>query len=65
MASRRRLFRQDKRKSENTETTEENIGQSKLSNHKLWVVDTFQKRMNLADVAIKQQPSKFINSKSW
>ena len=28
-------------------------------------VDTFQKRMNLADVAIKQQPSKFINSKRW
>ena len=63
MTSRRRLFRQDKRKSGNTETTEKNIGQSKPSTHKLRVVDTFQKRMNLADVAIKQQPSKFINSK--
>ena len=62
MASRRRLFRQDKRKSGNTETTEKNIGQSKLSNHKLRIVDIFQKRMNLADVAIKQQPSKFNRS---
>ena len=26
---------------------------------------TLQKRMNLADVAIKQQPLKFINSKRW
>ena len=63
MASRRRLSRQDKRKTGNTETTEKNIGQRKLSNHKLRVVDTFQKRINLANVAIKQQPSKFINSK--
>ena len=39
-----------------------NIGQSKLSNHKLRIVDIFQKRMNLADVAIKQQPSKFNRS---
>ena len=65
MASRRRLFRQDKRKSGNTERTEKNIGQIKLSNHKRRVVDTFQKIMNLADVAIKQEPSPFINSKCW
>ena len=62
-ASRRRLFRQNKRKSGNAETTEKkNIGQSKLSNHKLRLVDIFQKRMNLADVAIKQQPSTFNRS---
>ena len=59
MTSRRRLFRQDKRKGGNSETTEKNIGQSKLSNHKLRIVDAFQKRINLADVAIKQQPWKF------
>ena len=47
-----RLFRQDKRKSGNTETTKKNIRQSKLSNHKLRVVDVFEKRMSLVDVAI-------------
>ena len=52
-------------RSGNTETTEKIIGQRKISNHKLRVVGTFQKRMNLADVAIKQQPSKFIHSKRW
>ena len=41
------------------ERKEKNIGQSRMSNHKLGVVYTFQKRMNRADVAIKQQPSKF------
>ena len=59
MAWRRRLLPQGKRKSGNTETTDKIIGQSKIPNNKLRVVDTFQKRMNLADIAIKQQPSKF------
>ena len=38
-----------KEKVEIQKQLKKNIGQSKLSNHKLRVVDTFQKRMNLAD----------------
>lgn len=44
------------------------IGQTKMSDYKLWVVDTFQKGMSLAkrlltNFATKQQLWKFINSK--
>ena len=56
------FFVKTKEKVEMQKQLKKNIGQSKLSNHKLRLVDIFQKRMNLADVAIKQQPSKFNRS---
>ena len=36
-----------------------------MFNNKLPVVDLFLKRMNLADVAITQKPTKFINTNLW
>ena len=37
----------------NTETTDKIIGQSNISKNKLRVVGNFQKRMNLAEVALR------------
>ena len=57
MASRRRLFHQEKRKSGNTETT-----WKKLSVKAKCSASGRSLRMNLVDVAITQKPTKFINS---
>ena len=46
----------------NTETTDKIIGQSNISKNKLRVVGNFQKRMNLAEVALRSNSNRRSSS---
>ena len=46
----------------NTETTDKIIGESNISKNKLRVVDNFQKRMNLAEVALRSSSNRQSSS---